>query len=300
MDLRDVDLNLLPVLDAVLRHRSASLAARELDMSQSALSAALGRLRALLGDPLFVRTGRGLLPTARAAALAEPVAQILGRVRDELLHGSSFDPTRADREFRLCLSDVGSYVQWPRIVRAVRAAAPGVPLVLKAYGADDIPRALEQGAVDLAIGSYPRLPESLFQRRLFERGYVGLVRVGHPMSRRAPSLRQFAQAQHVVVRMASGIQDRIDERLATQGMSRGRTIELPSYLMAPPLLEAGDFVLVLPEQLADAFAMHGRLAKVRLPFMLPASTIRMHWHRCTHEDAANAWLRSVVVGTLAD
>ena len=85
MDLKGVDLNLLPVLDALLRQRSATRAARELDMSQSTLSSALGRLRQQLGDELFVRTGRGLRPTSRAAALAGPVADILDRVRDQVL-----------------------------------------------------------------------------------------------------------------------------------------------------------------------------------------------------------------------
>lgn len=300
MDIRDVDLNLLPVLDAVLRHRSASLAARELDMSQSALSAALGRLRTLLGDPLFVRTGRGLQPTERASALAEPVAQVLGRVLDDVLQGGAFDPARSGREFRVCLSDVGGYVQWPKIVRAVHTRAPNVSLALEGHAAADIPRALERRAVDLAIGSYPRMPASLFQRRLFERGFVGLVRRDHPMTRRAPTARQFARARHVVVRMASGVQGRIDEQLAAQGLAREHRMTLPSYLMAPPLLEAGDFLLVLPEQLADAFATHGPFEKVRLPIVLPATTIRMHWHRATHADAANVWLRTVVADTLAE
>ena len=120
MHIRSIDLNLLPVLDALLRHRSATLAARELDMSQSALSAALGRLRDLLGDQLFVRTGRGLLPTPRADALAEPVADLLRQVREQVLPGGAFDAWTARRNFNVLLSDVGAYVLLPRLVRAVR------------------------------------------------------------------------------------------------------------------------------------------------------------------------------------
>ena len=138
MDIRGIDLNLLPVLDALLRHRSATLAARELDMSQSALSSALSRLRSVLGDELFVRTGRGLRPTARASALAEPVAEIVERVRDRVLQSASFDPLVSTREFRLAQSDVGAYVMWPRIVRAVRARAPGLRLLLRTPHQDDI------------------------------------------------------------------------------------------------------------------------------------------------------------------
>ncbi len=101
MDIRSVDLNLLPVLDALLRHRSATLAARELDMSQSALSSALARLRKLLGDELFVRTGRGLMPTPRASALADVVAGIVEQVRDRILQSSAFDAATTHRIFRV-------------------------------------------------------------------------------------------------------------------------------------------------------------------------------------------------------
>lgn len=298
MDIRAVDLNLLPVLDALLRHRSATLAARELDMSQSALSTALGRLRMLLGDELFVRTGRGLSPTARASSLAEPVAEIVERVRDRILQSTSFDPRGAKREFRIAHSDVGAYVMWPRIVRAVRAHAPGVKMVLRTPRQDDIAAGLAEGHVDLAIGSFPRLPESLFQQRLFDRKNVGLVSRGHRLIGRKLTVREFASAPQVVVRGPSGIQERIDEILAGQGLRREDTIELPSYLMIPPLLDAGAFLAVLPGQLAEAFARHGHFVSLKLPITLPPSTIRMHWHRRFNEDAGNKWLRQLVAGEL--
>jgi DNA-binding transcriptional LysR family regulator len=307
MDIRTVDLNLLPVLDALLRHCSVTVAARELDMSQSAFSSALGRLRALLGDQLFVRTGRGMLPTARAAQLAGPVAAILDQVRDGVLAAGGFAPAQSHRRFALCLSDVGGYVLWPRIVRAVRAQAPQVGLQLRVLPEAGLPAALENGEADLAVGAYPGLPASLFQRRLHDRDYVCVVRTGHPLaaskrngSTRAMTLKQFASASHVVVRLASGIQDRIDQQLAARGLRRERVLEMPSYLMLPPLLESGDELAVMPGQLADAFCRHGRLVALRPPLALPASTIRMHWHRRFHEDVANVWLRGVIAAEFGD
>ncbi|WP_076998208.1 LysR family transcriptional regulator [Variovorax sp. KK3] len=295
MDIRSVDLNLLPVLDALLRHRSATLAARELNMSQSALSTALGRLRALLGDELFVRTGRGFRPTARASELAEPVAEIIERVSDRILQSSSFDPKTARADFRIAHSDVGAYVLWPRVVRAVRARAPGVQLALKTLQQDEIAPALAEGQVDLAVGSYPGLPDSLFQQRLFERVYVALMAATHPLAKKTVTLRSFAASPQVVVRAASGVQDRIDQVLSQQGLARPRCVELPSYLMIPPLLEAGDFLAVVPGQLADAFSRHGGFVSRKLPFTVPASVIRMHWHRRFNDDAANRWLRALMV-----
>jgi DNA-binding transcriptional LysR family regulator len=114
------------------------------------------------------------------------------------------------------------------------------------------------------------------------------------------TLKQFASASHVVVRLASGIQDRIDQQLAARGLRRERVLEMPSYLMLPPLLESGDELAVMPGQLADAFCRHGRLVALRPPLALPASTIRMHWHRRFHEDVANVWLRGVIVAEFGD
>lgn len=300
MDIRSLDLNLLPVFDALWRLGSVSAAARELDMSQPAFSAALSRLRARLADPLFVRTGRGMLPTPRAAALAPTVAGILDQVRTGLLAGGGFDPAQSRRPFTLGLSDVGAYVLWPRIVPAVRAQAPHLALRLLNLPAEAIGPALERGEIDLAIGAWPTLPGGLMQRRLYERSYVALVRTDHPLTRRPLDARALAEVGHLVVRQASGIQERLDEALARQGLRRSRVIEMPSYLMLPPLLEAGDDLAVLPGQLAEAFARHGRLQALTLPVELPTSVIRIHWHRRFHEDAGNGWLRGCIARHCGD
>lgn len=299
MDIKSVDLNLLPVLDALLRHRSVTLAARELDMSQSAVSTALGRLRDTLGDQLFVRTGRGMLPTPRASQLTEPVTAILDKLRDEVLSASGFVAADSERTFTLGLSDVGSYVLWPRIVSAVAQQAPSVRLRMRVVTQPLIASALESAEIDVALGAYPDLPDTLYQRRLFERKYVAMVRIGHPLAGKRLSVQAFARCPQAVVRLASGIQDRIDETLAQQGLTRERVLEMPSYLMLPPLLDAGDHLAVIPGQLADAFARHGQFKLLKLPFDLPASVIRMHWHKRFHEDAGNVWLRGVISSNFA-
>lgn len=300
MDLRDVDLNLLVALDALLRHRSVSLAARELDLSQPAMSAALGRLRVLLSDPLLVRTGRGMMPTVRAEQLARPVADILEKVRETVLSGGDFEPSQARRRFTLCLSDVGSYVLWPRIVRALRIEAPQVALRMRTVEQAGIGAALESGDIDLAVGAYPELPRTLYQQRLFERSYVLLMRKGHRLAREPLDPARFAAAEHAVVRASSGVQDMIDRELARLRLTRRSTLELPSYLMLPPLIDGGETVAVIPGQLAEAFMPLGRFAAVALPLPLPAITIRQHWHRRFHADSGNAWLRATLASLFGE
>lgn len=114
------------------------------------------------------------------------------------------------------------------------------------------------------------------------------------------TLSAFAGLPQLVVRMTSGIQERIDEELSRHGLQRRDVLELPSYLMVPPLLEAGNFLAVLPGQLSDAFARNGRYVALDLPFEVPPSVIHMHWHRRFQEDAASIWLRGVVAEELAD
>jgi DNA-binding transcriptional LysR family regulator len=180
------------------------------------------------------------------------------------------------------------------IVPVVARLAPHVRLQLKVMTQQQIPSALETAAIDLAIGAYPDLPTSLFQRRLFERKYVGIVRKDHPIASKRLSLSQFAKTPQLVVRLASGVQELVDQLLHDQGLERTHSIDMPSYLMLPPLLEAGDYLAVIPGQLADAFARHGHFKCLKLPMELPASLIKLHWHRRFHEDPGNVWMRRVI------
>lgn len=295
VDIKTVDLNLLPVLDTLLRAGSVTRAARELDMSQSAVSSALARLRILFDDQLLVRAGRGMLPTPRALELAEPLGRTLAMARDELLTGQPFDPRNSDRSFTICHSDVGAYVLWPRIVAALESRAPGTRLDLRVLAEADIAAGLASGELDVAIGVYPSLPGSLYQRRLFEREFVVMMRDGHPLAGSRITAQRFAAAKHLAVWRSSGIQNQVDVQLHAKGLRRARVVDVPSYLMLPPLLDGSDYVAVLPGQLADAFKRSNAFITRPIPLDVPRSVIRLHWHRRNHDDAANRWLRQLVV-----
>ena len=124
--------------------------------------------------------------------------------------------------------------------------------------------------------------------------YVGIVRADHPLTRKRLTPAAFAKTPQIVVRLTSGIQELVDKALTQSNLARKVTIEMPSYLMLPPLLEKSDFLAVIPGQLADAFARHGRFTSLKLPMALPASVIKLHWHRRFHEDPGNVWLRQLI------
>jgi DNA-binding transcriptional LysR family regulator len=294
MNIRNINLNALPVFEALMRHGSVTLAARELNMSQPAVSSALAKLRLDLGDVLFVRSGKGLLPTPRAESLREPITDMMKTIMNKVLVQSAFSPAQSDRVFAICHSDVGSYVLWPKIVNAVLQQAPQVRLQLRILPQEQIASALENSTIDVAIGAFPKLPSSLFQKRLFDRQYVALIRQGHPLANKPLTMQNFARTPQLIVRQASGIQDQIDEILFKRDLLRTRVIEMPSYLMLLPMLESSDHLAVMPGQLADAFQEKGHFQSLKLPFSLSPSVIKLHWHRRVHEEPANIWLRSLI------
>src|SRR6059058_1511154 len=157
MNVRDVDLNLLRVFEAVLRERGVTPAAAGLGLTQPAVSNALARLRGLLGDPLFVRTPNGMDATPFARELAEPVRQALALLDAALAHGPGFDPASATRAFRFYMSDLGLIEFLPPLIERVEARAPGVRLEAVALDVEDIAGALASGTLDLAVGFLPAL-----------------------------------------------------------------------------------------------------------------------------------------------
>jgi DNA-binding transcriptional LysR family regulator len=174
------DLDFLLVIEAILKHRTITHAAHELQMSQSALSHTLTRLRARLGDPLFVRVGGEMQPTPLVARLSDPIGRSLRIVREEILNAPAFDPATTRRRFNLYVGEVGAFVLIPRVLRLLRERAPLAHLSTPDVSRHEIGAALEDGRLDVAVGYYPELKTSVYQQLLFVRAFVGIVRNDNP------------------------------------------------------------------------------------------------------------------------
>src|SRR5882762_6395777 len=204
MNVQDVDLNLLRVFDAVLRERGVTPAAARLGLTQPAVSNALARLRALLGDALFVRTPKGMDATPFARELAEPVRQALVLLESALAHGPGFDPASATRAFRFYMSDLGQIEFLPPLIERVQKLAPGVRLEAVALEVEDIAGALTAGALDLAVGFLPGLGPPVRRRALFRDPYLCMMRADHPTIKKTLSRKQFLEASHALVSYRGG------------------------------------------------------------------------------------------------
>ena len=300
MELKDIDLNLLVVMQQMFKARSVSRAAEQLGLSQPALSNALARLRKLLGDPLFVRTAAGMLPTPLAQQFAAPLAQALATLHAALNQRAAFAPAHTERVFKIGMTDIGEIYFLPTLMNALARAAPGVGLSTVRNTAVNLKEQMEAGHVDLAIGLLPQLKGGFFQRRLFSQRYVCLFRKGHALDKRRVSLREFSAAEHVVVVSPGTGHGKVDEVLERTGIRRTVRLTVPHFVAVGHILRTTDMVATVPERLAQALVEPFGLACARHPAAVPQIAIKVFWHAKVHKDPANQWLRTLVFETFAD
>lgn len=300
MELHDLDLNLLVVFNQLLAQRSVSKAAQTLGISQPAISNSLAKLRKILGDPLFLKTAKGMEPTPYADQLAEPVSYALGMIHSSLNEHTSFDPAQSKRVFTIGMMDIGEIYFLPTLMRRLRQEAPSVAVSTMRNTSVTLQDDLQSGKVDLAIGLLPQLKAGFFQRRLFTQSYVCLMRRGHRLSRQRLSLEEYQSAEHLRVIAAETGHGKVDEVLQRSGVERKFPLTVPHYVSVGHILRDSDMIATVPERLADKLLEPFQLAKVPVPAKLPDVVITVFWHAKYHRSPANQWLRTVLFELFGD
>jgi DNA-binding transcriptional LysR family regulator len=297
-----VDLNLLPIALALYDEQNVSRAAQRLGMSQPAVSMALGKLRSLFNDQLFVRAPYGIAPTPRAHALVEVARPLVARLYDGLFAEDRFDPTVSTRPFTCALSDVGEMVFLPKLLERLRAQAPKASIRSVSMPPDELAEALESADVDLAIGYFPDLRrQSFFQQRLFTHHFACLLRAGHPMRQQRLSLDAFLAAEHAVVHAAGRSQEIFERFLERKRLRRRVVLSTPHFLSLPMIIARSDLITTVPHALALYFArLSKELAIAQPPFAIAGFDLKQHWHRKYHHDARSRWLRQQVAELFND
>jgi DNA-binding transcriptional LysR family regulator len=293
MDIRRLDLNLLVVFQALVQEQNVTRAAERVGLSQPAMSSALGRLRDALGDPLFVRTSRGMLPTPRAEALIEPVSRALELIRASLQRPGGFDPGKSDRVFKLLMSDIGEIVYMPRLIEHLKDVAPGIRFHVLQTARDGYADALETGAADLFLGHASRDAGGLLHEDLFDDVFACMVRAGHPRIGKAITLEQYLDAGHVLV-SRRGFSDGLVERtLSGMGLARKVALRVPHFLAVPTIVARTDLIVTVPRRLGEIYAQHAEGRLLSLPFESPSLQLKQYWHARFDEEPAIRWLRGV-------
>ncbi|ALM86549.1 LysR family transcriptional regulator [Bordetella sp. N] len=293
MDFNGVDLNLLAAFDALMQERNVTRAAARVGVSQPAMSAALGRLRAVFGDHLFQRSAAGLLPTARAQQIAEGVTLALQQIAAVLQPEADFVARTATLTFTLGLSDYPAFVILPRLLSALALEAPDVLIdVVSFSGRDDAVALLDAGKIDVAIGVAPTVQESrIMTREILRDEFVTLVRKDHPAARKGMNLKAYLALEHVLVSPEGSSYGVVDQALADHGKKRRVQIALPQMFAVPAILARSDYAATLLRRVALHSAVAGKLAIFPPPVSLPQVAFHLIWHRRNDSPSAQTWLR---------
>jgi DNA-binding transcriptional LysR family regulator len=291
MHLKDIDLNLLRLFDAVYRTRNVSRAADLLDLTQPAASQGLSRLRTLMQDPLFMRSAGGVQPTPKAQRLAEPVRQALATLEQALGEAAGFDPAQSGRTFHIHMSDIGEARFLPELMQVLRERAPGVRVQTRPVPRDQVMEALDAGRIDFAFGFLPMVKES--QRvRLLEDRYVVLLREGHPFTRKRRSgaalLQALCELEFVAVRSHAETL-RIVQQMALEDRLR---LVTEHFLVLPSIVKATDLAAIMPRNIARGF--EGGYAVVEPAFPQRDFIVSLHWSKRFEADPGNRWLRGQI------
>jgi DNA-binding transcriptional LysR family regulator len=300
MNISGLNLNLLPVLDALLAERNVSRAGKRLGLSQPAVSNALAQLRAVLGDPLFVRRHGGMEPTERALSLAGPLRSALAALERGLEPPAAFDPSRAKRRFTIVTNDFVAFVLLPRLLQRLSREAPGVQLQVRAWQEHFVPPDLVRGEADLMFGFYPELPSAHLHAPLFEDRFMCVARKDHPRIKGKLPMPLYLKEQHVLVSHQPDGRGIFDVILAQRGLTRDVALRVSHFLLVPFIIATTDYVTAMSELIARPFERILPLQLIPPPLQPPTATVQMVWHERTDASPAHAWLRSVIASISLD
>jgi DNA-binding transcriptional LysR family regulator len=306
-----IDLNLLRVFDAVFEDQNLVRAGKRLHLSQSAISHALSRLREALQDELFVRTAKGMEPTARALAMAVPLREALRSIHDTL-GVQPFDPSTASQVFVLAANDYVTSVLLTRLSSHMKALAPSMDIVVRPSTRLDLAEQIDVGRIGIAIGVFADVPARFQSAPVWTQEDMLVMRKGHPLRRRKLTLEHLAAFPLVTVSLGgheegavsgyiverglarqSEMFDRqaLEDALSTVGKRPRYRVTVPHSLAVPDLLLGSDMLSIIPAPLAAAFTSRGDLHAQALPYPAPSATLRAIWHRRHEHDPAHLWLR---------
>jgi len=289
--LRRLDFSLLLVFQQVYRSRRSTAAAERLGLSQPAVSHALGRLRDLFEDPLFLRKPAGLQPTARAVELAPKVDALLAQAADIVDGPREFDAQSTGRRFRISANDfAGTLITAPLVSRFAREAPQARLSLSFAGGPAQAFRMLREGDLDIAIGRFPSVPEDCRVERLFEETYQVVARARHPALRSGLTFDAYLKLDHLIVSFAGDLVGTIDEILARAGRSRRVVASSPMFLSAFAAAAASDLIVTAPLRLVARFSRRFGLRVFELPFAAEPFLIDVVRSRASISDPAVDWL----------
>lgn len=287
-ELRKADINLMVVFETLMQERNVTRAAEKLFLGQPTISAALNRLRGLFNDPLFVRIGNRMEPTARAEQIYQHLSPALDALSVALSLTHEFDPATSSMTFRIGLSDDVEFALLPPVLRALRNEAPNIVIVVQHADYWRIPELLANGDITVGITQTRDLPANAKRKRL-RRVHPKVLRAD--ADKKPLSLDAYCTRPHVQVSHTASIHGMADEWLQAVGRKRRVVLSVPQFSVLPALLADTDLLVSLPDYAAEAMVASGLLRHEPLPFETPVLDLDMVWLSLLDNDPAESWLR---------
>lgn len=294
-----LDLFDLLILVEICRTRSITAAVDRIGLSQPSISIRLGHLRRHFGDPLFVRTAAGMMPTPRMENLLPRITEAAGLLDRENAGQTDFSPARSDRSFRISCSDVAQIVLLPQLLTLFEKVAPHVKIEA-AYLDDRTGYRLEAGEVDVAIGFAAEQHAGVYQQRLFTEHYACIAREAHPRIRTRLTTEQYLAEGHVVVSAPGTGYSLLDKELEAGGIHRSIKVRVPSFIGLPEIITSTDLLASVPARLAQTLSASRQIKAFKIPGHVPSYEVRQYWHQRYHRDPGNRWIRQVIFATFAN
>ncbi|MBF0134498.1 MAG: LysR family transcriptional regulator [Magnetococcales bacterium] len=298
-ELKNFDLNLLLAFETLFIERGVTRAGNILGITQAAMSNTLRRLRTIFNDPLFVKDGHRMEPTALALELSAPISAALWEMR-QILEVEDFDPKTSHSVFRLGVVDYSSAILVPPLLQRLRNQSPNISIELVDIGGEDEERFLESGEVDLIFSRFQGVAihkDSL--KRLFEMRYICIHRPNHPLVADGKiTLEAFLQAGHVHYYPKGMITTVVDEALKQLGKSRRIEARLFSLSLLPFIVQGSDLLAIVPDGVAHVIAHPMNLSMVPIPLPTPPLRMAVAWHPRTENSMQHIWLRQQVLSVL--
>ncbi|TQV80197.1 LysR family transcriptional regulator [Exilibacterium tricleocarpae] len=294
MKLNKVDLNLFVAFDAIYTASSLSGAAERLHVTQPAMSNTLNRLRELFDDPLFVRSGRGMMPTPGAQNIIGPVREALATLNTSLHKLKSFDPATSDKRFRFSMRDLNEAQLFPDLLGSLQREAPGIVIESFQVPREDSIKELANGRLDFVVDAPVLSDPQLCHQKLTEDEVVCVVREDHPITRETLTLEKYLTLPHILVTSRRDGQSMLDRELEKIGKFRRIAMRTQHSLMVPELLRRTDMSMTT----IHSFSRFHATRALALPFAVPPVEMYLYWHKSADLDPASQWLRAKLTSSL--
>jgi DNA-binding transcriptional LysR family regulator len=297
----DLDLRQLRVFEVLLRERNLTRAAAGLGVSQPALSKTLARLRTYFADPLFIRVGHRMEPTAKTLALAPGIRSLLDQLTTLRTEHRPFDPKTASRTFSFSVVDAGLIRLVPPLIATLAREAPGVLLRVVPADMDGLEGVLESGNLDFAMGSFAALSKRIRRQFLWSVTYVSIASADHPRLVARPSLKAFAAERHVLVSTAgTGHAHQLAERAIEEAIPAENIVcRVPTFLAGAYLASRTDAIVTVPETMARELEEPLRLRLFPTPMRMPRIDVSQYWHERFHREPGGQWIRALFASLFA-